>query len=927
MITVNDKRLCEACFAEVASDVCPECGFEKAFSRHDNTVLTMGSVLEDRYLIGKVIGKGGFGITYLAYDMKLRCRVAIKEYFPYGVAVRDNDMTTVSVSSEDSASTFKEGADKFYEEARLVAGFNGNPNIVSVYDFFYGNDTVYFTMGYLQGVTLKKYIADKGILSTSKAVRLANDVCNALMVAHSENVLHRDISPDNIMICNDGTIKLLDFGAARQVFTDESRSLSVILKQGFAPLEQYQKRGKQGPWTDIYSLGATIYYSLTGDVIDDPMSRLDDDDDFASNRYGIHEGLWKIIVKATKLKPKERYQDVFELREELESLNIAPEPLINVDYRKKSRKSITQQINTESAPVSSVTSEKKTPDSNIGGTMPVKEVSPIGVTMPAKEAATIGVTMHAKEAVDDNISITMPVSDERLKTAEKSSDKKNSIGVIISAVAGVAVISAGIAAIALSDDSQKINVADSTTTTVSENTTAITSTTESAADTAEAIATTLKTETTTVSSLAERTSSASSERIRPEASYPERSPVTSPAVSSETTKTEITTPATTTTVITTSGTPSQTRPSAVTTPKTTVAKTTSAASEITQVKNKEYTLVVDYDTGKKYKGKYTGGWKDGKPEGEGKFTASDVVDPIGKYDYTYEGEWKKGERNGNGKATAKYEQITTTWECNFVNGKMQGDCSCRQTNSDGATFVSKKKIVDDHVVYYYEMVIKFADGSSMFYEGEGSYNEETGYDSFHGKGYSESVNANGVKIILDGKFYNDYLSSGIYKEIGESYTYSFEGDLEIDDSKLYYRFIDGKEIYSDNTGFSCSFEGKYDNTGRWSNGRIVQSFSDGSAITYEGGLRYNESTGYVEYSGYGLFTYTDGKGYTLIYEGQFANDAQNGQGRQEQIYANGTKKVYEGQFVNGDIYDGTVYEYNSNGSLISSGEIIDGVIP
>ncbi len=531
MITVNDKKLCEACFAEVDSDTCAECGFRKKDIRSDNTVLSMGSVLEDRYLIGKVIGKGGFGITYLAYDMKLRCRVAIKEYFPYGVAVRDNDMTTVSVSSDDSASTFREGADKFYEEARLVAGFNGNPNIVSVYDFFYGNDTVYFTMGYLQGITLKKYIADKGILSTSKAIRLADDICKALMAAHSENVLHRDISPDNIMVCYDGTIKLLDFGAARQVFTDESRSLSVILKQGFAPLEQYQKRGKQGPWTDIYSLGATIYHSLTGDVIDDPMSRLDDDNEFVSNRHGIHEGLWKIIVKATMLKPKERYQDVFELKEDLDGLNIAPEALINVDYRTKTRKSMTRQSNTESVPasVNAVISKKETRDNSIGVTMPAKEeetdkigvtmpakeeeTDKIGVTMPAKEEETdkIGVTMPAKEAVDDRIGvtipakeiaedkigITMPVSKQAVSVEAAHSSGKKKTGIIIGGIAGLAVLTAGIAAISgLSADNNGTNeggeiVTDETEETVAEEETAITTeaviTTEAAEtiDTAE----------------------------------------------------------------------------------------------------------------------------------------------------------------------------------------------------------------------------------------------------------------------------------------------------------------------------------------------------------------------------------------------------------------------------------------------------------
>ncbi|MBQ7953348.1 MAG: serine/threonine protein kinase, partial [Clostridia bacterium] len=131
MITVNGENLCEACFAPADSSVCTECGYVHDENSIDKTVLEMGSVLENRYLIGKVIGKGGFGITYLAYDMKLQCRVAIKEYYPYGVAVRDVGATTVSVSSAKSKDAFKAGADKFYQEAKLVAGFNGHPNIVS----------------------------------------------------------------------------------------------------------------------------------------------------------------------------------------------------------------------------------------------------------------------------------------------------------------------------------------------------------------------------------------------------------------------------------------------------------------------------------------------------------------------------------------------------------------------------------------------------------------------------------------------------------------------------------------------------------------------------------------------------------------------------------------------------------------------------
>lgn len=329
MITVNNRQLCEHCFAEINTEPCPNCGYEKASYRNDPITLMLGSVLAGRYMIGGVIGKGGFGITYLAYDLKLDSRIAVKEYYPMGLALRAPGTTRVSVSNQQSEEPFRNGAEKFYNEAKMVAKFNGNPNIVSVHDFFYENDTVYFTMGYLEGETLKSYVK-RNKVTEGQAVRIMQDISNALMAAHSMRILHRDVSPDNIMICDDGTIRLLDFGAARQVMAEQSQSLSVILKQGFAPLEQYQKRGKQGPWTDIYALGATIYNALTGDVLDDPMSRLDDDSDFQSNKYGITYDLWRIISKCMMLKSEDRYRDIFELKKDLNDLTIEPEPIVEV---------------------------------------------------------------------------------------------------------------------------------------------------------------------------------------------------------------------------------------------------------------------------------------------------------------------------------------------------------------------------------------------------------------------------------------------------------------------------------------------------------------------------------------------------------------------------------------------------------------------
>lgn len=247
MFQTDGKTLCEYCFSEIKKEPCPVCGYRKADFLRDPALLSPGSVLAGKYVIGAPLGKGGFGTTYLAYDLKRGACVAVKEYFPLGVAARTADQTTVASAREEDAPAFSVGMEKFFEEAKLVSRFNGNPNIVSVYEFFYENGTAYFSMEYLKGVELKKYLRLRGTrLTDGETLFLAEKLTDALLIAHSMNVLHRDISPDNIMLCDDGNVKLIDFGAARQVVAEQSKSLSVILKQGFAPLEQYQRHGKQG---------------------------------------------------------------------------------------------------------------------------------------------------------------------------------------------------------------------------------------------------------------------------------------------------------------------------------------------------------------------------------------------------------------------------------------------------------------------------------------------------------------------------------------------------------------------------------------------------------------------------------------------------------------------------------------------------------
>ena len=328
-MNLKGKRICDNCFTEIKSEPCKTCSYKKSLYHPEPGILPVGTILKHRYHIGQVLGRGGFGITYKAYDSQNDVIVAIKEYYPNGIAHRDTGTTQMSVTDSSQTDAFKSGADKFFEEAKTVSRFNGNPNIVNVYEFFYENSTVYYVMEYLEGCDLKYYIKNNGgKISQGKVMTVLNVVTDALVITHSLNVLHRDISPDNIFIQGDGSVKLIDFGAARQVLAEQSKSLSVILKQGFAPLEQYQRKGKQGPWTDIYALGATCLYALTGVIPDDATERIEEPELGNASDYGIDEDFWKIIEKCLAIRTADRYQNVLELKQDLAGLGIVPEPLI-----------------------------------------------------------------------------------------------------------------------------------------------------------------------------------------------------------------------------------------------------------------------------------------------------------------------------------------------------------------------------------------------------------------------------------------------------------------------------------------------------------------------------------------------------------------------------------------------------------------------
>ena len=232
-----------------------------------------GIILHNRYIIGRVLGYGGFGVTYLGWDGKLEMKVAIKEYLPSEFSTRMPGQTKVSVFRGEKKVQFDEGLGKFVDEARRLANFKNEDGIVRVYDSFEENDTAYIIMEYLDGETLTSYMEREGTIPEDKAVEMLMPIMKSLEVVHKEGILHRDIAPDNIFITKTGDTKLIDFGASRYATTSHSRSLTVIIKPGYSPEEQYRSNGDQGPHTDVYALGATLYKMLTGKTPPDAMER------------------------------------------------------------------------------------------------------------------------------------------------------------------------------------------------------------------------------------------------------------------------------------------------------------------------------------------------------------------------------------------------------------------------------------------------------------------------------------------------------------------------------------------------------------------------------------------------------------------------------------------------------------------------------
>ena len=414
---------------EKTQPVCEHCGYNERTQNAPHQ-LPAGTILRDQYLVGRVLGQGGFGITYLGWDLYLDTPIAIKEYYPNGFVTRECTYSlNVTGATGSNAAQFVNGRERFLREAKSLARFTDVPEIVHVRNFFEANNTAYIVMEYIDGITLKQYIRTRGgRLTAEETFAIVRPVMEALSTIHKAGIIHRDISPDNIMMLPRGRAKLLDFGAARDVSDADTqrelpRSTEAILKHGFAPIEQYQRRGSLGPWTDVYALCATIFYCLTGCVPPDAPERMIGDQElrWLERAPGLSASQARALEQGMAPLPKNRIGSVDDLYNALFRGNWEPQP--------------------EPVPVPTPNPEPV----SVYGTVPLSGTVPASVSIPASGNIPVSGTIPASGTIPVSNVVPnfepMPVPNTQIKPRK---DK----GPILAVVAAVVLVLAAIGLIA-----------------------------------------------------------------------------------------------------------------------------------------------------------------------------------------------------------------------------------------------------------------------------------------------------------------------------------------------------------------------------------------------------------------------------------------------------------------------------------------------
>ncbi len=336
------EDLCFRCFKLTGKyDVCPHCGYIRGTQNEPEFMLQPNTRVWGRYLIGTILGIGGFGVTYKAFDLRLNTIVAIKEYFPQNLATRIPGESQLRGFWGKEEEHYNINKQKFIEEGKMLAKFAGDSHIVNVLDNFLDNNTAYIVMEYVSGVNLKEYISEQGgTLTNNQVIAISMELLQGIKSIHSKGIIHRDISPDNIYIMDNEKVKILDFGSAK-FGENEEWTQSVVVKKGYAPPEQYRNNMKQSEQTDLYAVGATMYKMLTGITPEESIDRWEKDDLISPSLVNNTEDkkLDKIIMKAMALQPSLRFKTADEMLASFADNSRFDSPEVMLKKRKRARMS------------------------------------------------------------------------------------------------------------------------------------------------------------------------------------------------------------------------------------------------------------------------------------------------------------------------------------------------------------------------------------------------------------------------------------------------------------------------------------------------------------------------------------------------------------------------------------------------------------
>lgn len=334
------SELCMNCFSVKGQyETCPFCGYAEGTPTEQPHYLKPGTILKEHFIVGTAIGAGGFGIIYKCYDTTLGVIVAIKEFFPVGLVNRAAGDKNVEVMSDERQAEYDIQIKRFLMEAQSIARFGKARDIVNVFDFFQENNTAYIVMEYIDGVLLKDYLDEHGALSVSKALRIIEQITDAVKKIHANGIIHRDISPDNIFIASDGSVKVFDFGAAILSEDDGKNTGEKVIKVGYSAPEQYRDNTKQGYYTDIYSVGAILYQMLTGVKPVESTDREHGDELRSPLALGvkIEANLDRAVMEALAVQPELRFQSIVQFLEAIDGKRKAEYPEQKVKARKRKR--------------------------------------------------------------------------------------------------------------------------------------------------------------------------------------------------------------------------------------------------------------------------------------------------------------------------------------------------------------------------------------------------------------------------------------------------------------------------------------------------------------------------------------------------------------------------------------------------------------